>query len=235
MAFYTFAIGGLSAWMPSFLIETRRLGQAEATSWLGLTTLFACLTGVGTGGWLADRLSRVSPRALFIVPGVAMIASVPFILVALFNKTPAWIYGGVFLAETLMFVNTGPCNAVIANVVMPNMRSAAYAVTLFAVHMLGDIWSPPLIAWVADTFGHRDAMESVFGRAFAAVGAVPTPVQGGAPENWTAGLLVVVPAVLLSGAVMLAGARHLPREMALMLAKLKASPRPLAAAAPPSP
>ena len=37
-------------------------------------------------------------------------------------------------------------------------------------------------------------------------------------------MLVVVPAVLLAGVVLLAGARHLPREMALMLAKLKAGP-----------
>ncbi len=46
------------------------------------------------------------------------------------------------------------------------------------------------------------------------------------PENLLAGMLVVVPAILLSGLVLLAGARHLPREMALMLAKLKAAPLP---------
>ena len=31
-----------------------------------------------------------------------------------------------------MFINTGPCNAVIANVVAPNMRAAAFAVAVFA-------------------------------------------------------------------------------------------------------
>jgi hypothetical protein len=46
--------------------------------------------------------------------------------------------------------------------------------------------------------------------------------------NLLAGLLVVVPAILISGLVLLAGARHLPREMALMLAKLKAAPPKLA-------
>ena len=34
----------------------------------------------------------------------------------------------------------------------------------------------------------------------------------------------IFPALLLSGVVLLAGARHLPREMALMQAKLKAAP-----------
>ncbi len=158
------------------------------------------------GGWLADRLARSNPRALFLVPGFALLASIPFILVGIFSKTPIWIYGGIFCAEMLMFVNTGPCNAIIANVVMPNMRSAAFAVTLFSVHVLGDIWSPPLMAWVADTFGQPDAMESIFGSALTTIGALPTRFQGRPPENWTAGLLVVVPAVALAGVVMLSGA-----------------------------
>ncbi len=144
---------------------------------------------------------------------------------ALLSTSEPAIYGGIFLAEMLMFVNTGPCNAVIANVVMPNMRSAAYAVTLFAVHMLGDIWSPPLMAWISDTFAERDAMGSVFGQALAAIGALPTHRDGYSPQNWVAGLLVAIPAVVLGGSVMIAGARHLPREMALMLAKLKSRPR----------
>ena len=41
-----------------------------------------------------------------------------------------------------MFMNTGPCNAVIANVVAPNMRAAAFAIAVLGIHFLGDIWSP---------------------------------------------------------------------------------------------
>ena len=56
-------------------------------------------------------------------------------------------------------------------------------------------------------------------------GAVPTQVAGTPPENIVAGLLVVVPALLLSGTLLLVGARYLPHEMALMQARLKALPR----------
>ena len=226
MAFYTFAIGGLAYWLPTFLVATKSMDQERATTLLGLTTLFAAVSGMSIGGVVADRLSKTNPKALFIVPGVALLASVPFIIMALYSKTEPMIIGGVFLAEALMFVNTGPCNAVIANVVMPNMRASAYAAALFAVHFLGDIWSPTLIGWISDNFGTPDTMNTIFGRAFAAIGALPTArPEGGPPENLTAGLLVVVPAVILSGVVLLAGARHLPGEMTLMLAKLKAVPR----------
>ncbi|GAC1473219.1 MAG: MFS transporter [Isosphaeraceae bacterium] len=226
MAFYTFAIGGLAFWLPKFLTITKGFEQARATSLLGLTTLFAAVIGMSAGGMLADRLARTNPRALFLVPGLALIGSIPFLLVAIYGKTEPWVFAGIFLSEALMFINTGPCNAVIANVVMPNMRSAAYAVAIFAIHLLGDLWSPTLMGWVADTFGQRDSMLSVFGRLLASIGALPTSRPGHDPENLTAGMLVVIPAVLLAGLVLLAGARHLPREMALMIAKLKASPRP---------
>ena len=66
------------------------------------------------------------------------------------------------------------------------------------------------MGWVADMFGQPDAMGSVFGQLFAAIGAVPTTREGHPPENLVAGLLVVVPAVLLSGIVLLAGRGHLP-------------------------
>ena len=105
------------------------------------------------------------------------------------------------------------------------LRAAAFAVTLFAVHVLGYIWSPPLMGYVADLFGAPDTMASSFGKVLASIGAVPVVgAEGAKPQNMVAGLLVVVPALLLSGVVLLAGARHLPREMALMLAKLKAAP-----------
>ena len=65
----------------------------------------------------------------------------------------------------------------------------------------------------------------MFGRTLSSIGAMPTQVAGRPPENIVAGLLVVVAALLISGIVLLVGARYLPREMALMQAKLMASPR----------
>ncbi len=224
MAAYTFAIGGLLVWVPNYLFSTRGFGQVRSGTILGLVTFAAALVGMTAGGWLSDRLAKGRPGALFVVPGVAMIASIPFVLVALVSKVEPVIYASIFAAEALMFVNTGPCSAIIANVVQPNLRAAAFAISTFAVHFLGDIWSPWLIGKAADLFGDAETMNSSIGRALHAVGAVPTQVDGQKPENIVAGLLFITPALLLSGIVLIAGARHLPREMALMRAKLKAAP-----------
>jgi hypothetical protein len=57
------------------------------------------------------------------------------------------------------------------------------------------------------------------------LGALPSiSSETGKPQNLLAGMLVAVPAIPLSGLVLVSGARHLPREMALMLARLKAAP-----------
>ncbi len=224
MAFYTFAISGLVHWTPTFLVDSKGFGPSFATKWLAITTFFAAVGGMTAGGWLADRLSKTYPRALFLLPSIAMLASVPFLIAAIYSKQPAQVFGFLFCAEALMFVNAGPCNAVIANVVMPHMRAVAYAAALFAVHVFGDLWSGALIGWVSDTFGKRDSMASIFGQWLTMISAVPTLRQGQFPMNLTAGMLVVVPALLMSGLVLLAGARHLPREMDLMLAKLRARP-----------
>lgn len=67
-------------------------------------------------------------------------------------------------------------------------------------------------------------MQSAVGKIFESIGANPTPLSDcKSLRNLTAGLLVVVPAIFLSGLVMFIGARHLPREMALMLVRLKST------------
>ena len=225
LAFSMFAIGGLIVWLPTFLVVTHNVPSARANLWLAVIVPAAMVLGMVVGGWLADRYSRVNPRALFLVPGMAMLVSIPCLLLALFGRGEAMVLLGIFLTVALLFTNAGPCHAIIANVVMPNMRAVAYAAAMAATHLLGDLWSPTLMGWVSDTFGQDDSMATPFGQALAAIGATPQAQAGHDPENLAAGLLTAVPAMLIAGAVLLAGCRHLPREMSLMIAKLRAAPQ----------
>jgi MFS transporter, Spinster family, sphingosine-1-phosphate transporter len=226
LTFSSFALAGLVYWSPTFLTVAKGLTEAQADSPLSLTFLGAAVLGTVAGGWLADWALRSKPRALFVVPGLAMLFAIPSVVLAIYGTRPPVIFGGLFVTEAIMFMNVIPCFTIISTVVMPNMRAVACGAALAAVHLLGDIWSPTLMHWLVDTFGQRDSMATPFGNALAALGAVPVTQPGRDPENLTAGMLAVVPALLISGSVLLAGARHLPREMALMLAKLRAAPRP---------
>jgi MFS transporter, Spinster family, sphingosine-1-phosphate transporter len=220
MTAFTFAFGGLAIWLPGYLERFKGFTQPEATQAIGICVGIGSVLGMALGGFLADLLSRKNPRALFYVPAMGMLIAVPFILMGLLGTSKPFIVISMFIAVVLMLMNTGPCNAVIANVVAPNMRAVAYSVSIFTVHMLGDLWSPWLMGKTADLTGKPDTMATFYGQALQSIGAVP---KNG--SNLTAGMLVVVPAIAIGGLVLLAGARHLPREMALMLAKLRATPK----------
>jgi MFS family permease len=220
LAAYTFAFGGMAFWLPKYLEDVKGFSHANAGSIVAFTGLPAAIIGMSGGGWLADFLAKKNPKALLQVSGISMILAVPCIIFGLYSQSTVPIIIWLLLAQILMFANTGPANAVVANVVDPKMRATAYAILGFAIHFFGDVWSPILIGWVSDLCGKPDTMVSPIGRALAAIGALP--VNG---KNLSAGMLIVVPTVLLGGTVLLAGARHLPREMALMLARLKAAPK----------
>ncbi len=223
MAFSSFGLAGLAYGLPAFLaaegMEIHRAGR------LSIQILLAAATaGPIAGGWLADTFAPTKPRRLFLLTGLAMLAAIGCVLVAVLGRSLVVTEAGIFLAEIAMFLIVAPCFTVIAGVTMPNMRGVGFGVALAAGHVLGDLWSPTLIAWVIDTFAQPDSMATGFGQFLAAIGATPVARPDHDPENLTAGMLAILPALLIAGIVLLAGIRHLPRELALMIAKLRAAP-----------
>ncbi len=224
ITFSSFVLAGLAYWAATFLTIGKGLPDRQAEAALGLTSLFAATLGTITGAVLTEWGSRTRPPLLFIVPGLGMLVAIPFILLAIYGRTQSSIFTGLLVVEGVIFANIVPCYTIIAGVVMPNMRGVACGATLASTHLLGDLWSPSLMGWMIDTFGQDDSMATIFGRGLTAIGATPMLQPGHDPENLTAGMLALIPALLIAGIVLLAGSRHLRREMALMLAKLRAVP-----------
>ena len=225
MSFYTFAIGGLSAWLPSFLVETRGFDQGRSSGFLALTTFAAAVTGMSIGGWLADRLARSNPRALFLVPGFALSGIDPFYPCRYLQQNSDLDLRWNFLRRD---VDVREYRSVQRD--HRECGDAEHAIGGLRRHaFLGSRPRRHLVAPL-DGLGRRHLRPARrdgihFRLRITSIGRAADPLPGPPPENWTAGLLVVVPAVALAGVVMLSGARHLPREMALMIAKLKAKPR----------
>jgi MFS family permease len=221
MAAYTFAFGGLAYWLPTYLKRARGLPPDDVDSMVALTGFIAAIVGMYGGGWLADRIAKKVPSALFLVSGISMLAAAPCVVAGL-TAPPAMIMAWLFIAQVLMFANVGPSNAIVANVVLPNMRATAYAIMNFFIHFLGDVWSPLLMGHVSDQFGQPSMMATPVGELLARLGFQPVRVNE-VPTNLGVGMLLVVPALVMGGVVLLAGVRHLPREMALMQARWRAN------------
>ena len=61
----------------------------------------------------------------------------------------------VFLAAAMffLFLSTGPVNTLILETVPINLRASAMAVSIFMIHLFGDMWSPEIVGRIADASG----------------------------------------------------------------------------------
>jgi len=151
MAALTFAIGGISYWMPRYLTQVRGLPDSSKIVFGGILCgagLLATLAGGFTGDWLKKRYKG----SYFIVSGIAILIAVPFVLLMLHSPFPlAWVW--IFFAVFFLFFNTGPSNTILANVTHPSIRASAFALNIFLIHAMGDAPSPPLLGGIAGHYG----------------------------------------------------------------------------------
>lgn len=146
----TFAIGGLSFWMPTFLTKVRGLGPEEAATVFGVVLAAAGFLGSLGGGWLADYGMRYTRNAYLWVPGVTTLLAVPVGLVALLAPDRSVFLPAIFVSGVLLFASTGPINAMLVNVVSPTMRASAIAAATVSIHLFGDAPSSWIIGVISD-------------------------------------------------------------------------------------
>jgi MFS family permease len=151
MTAMTFAIGGVAAWMPTYLTADRHLSPETANLGLGAIVVVAGLIATLAGGITGDRLRGRFPGSYFLVSGFGMLAGFPLFLLVLVTPFPyAWFV--TFAAVFCLFFNTGPSNTALANVAPPAVRAGAFAVNILIIHALGDAISPPVIGLIADHY-----------------------------------------------------------------------------------
>lgn len=149
-AAYTFAVGGLAAWMPTFLERVRGIPRAQATVSFGAIVVVTGFVGTFAGGWLGDYCSRYSRQALLWVCGISVLLAAPFVWLALATGNARLYLASMVVAQFLIFVSTGPVNAAIVGMVAPLERASAIALSVFAIHLLGDAASPTVIGVLSD-------------------------------------------------------------------------------------
>lgn len=148
MTAMTFAIGGISFWVPSYLTEFRGLpDKGNVTLIFGAITAGAGALATLAGGWLGDRYRERVKGSYFIVSGIGMAISVPCLLAMLWTPFPAaWVL--MFFAIFFLFFNTGPSNTALANAVPAGIRGSGFALNILMIHLLGDAISPPLLGFI---------------------------------------------------------------------------------------
>ncbi|MGQ0504891.1 MAG: spinster family MFS transporter [Myxococcaceae bacterium] len=155
----TFAMGGLAAWMPTFLNRERGIALDVASGTFGALLIVGGFAGTLAGGWLGDRLHARNRGGYFLSSGIGLLLGVPAAELAVISDAPAIYWPAIFVALFFLFFNTGPLNAALVNVVPANTRATAVAMNVLIIHMLGDALSPPLIGRISDQYSLGTAVK----------------------------------------------------------------------------
>jgi len=146
----TFALGGLGFWMPSFLQRERGFSQTDADLVFGQIMGLGSFIGSLSGGWIADLLLKRTRQAYLWLAGMSTMMAVPFTMAGLVSHDRTVFLSAMFVASVLLFMSTGPINAMLVNSVAPEMRGAAIGLCTVSIHLLGDAVSPPIIGAISD-------------------------------------------------------------------------------------
>ncbi len=150
LATLTFAMGGISNWMPTFLNRFTGLSVGNASLVVGSITVVDGIAGTLVGGWVAQIWLRSNHRALYLLSFWSVALTLPFGALVFFGP-PTWAVPSLFAAEFFLFLNTGPLNTAIVNSVSAPVRATAIGLNLFIIHAFGDTFSPTIIGAISDS------------------------------------------------------------------------------------
>lgn len=149
-AMWTFALGGLGVWTPSFMERVRGMSRQDATVTFGAIVLVTGFVGTFAGGWLGDYFLKFTKESYLWLCGITSLLAAPLTLIAFNHPNRSVWLPAMVAAEVLVFASTGPVNSAIVNLVSPAERATALALSILLMHILGDVPSPPLIGYLSD-------------------------------------------------------------------------------------
>ncbi len=193
LVFSFFCIGGTSFWLPTYLSRAFDLSLTNAGTLSGLVLVISGVVGTVVGGWLADFMQRRFAGGRLFTCMLGFLIGAPLVLVALLIHTLALFITVFIVAAISLNFCTGPLNAVIQDIIAPEIRATALGIALLLAHILGDAAAPTIIGVFSDQFSLGTA------------------------------LLVTAPTfLLLAGLVCLLGLRTVAKDMGSMQEQLHA-------------
>lgn len=150
---YTFALGAFSLWGPSFLQRVHHVAEKSAATFFGATLVVAGLVGTLVGGFAATAWQKRNPAGYALTLGLSVLLAVPAAFGAFLVDDVTLSMALLALAMFLLFLSTGPVNTLILELVPVNLRASAMALSIFAIHLGGDMWSPEIVGRLSDAWG----------------------------------------------------------------------------------
>ncbi|MFO0735845.1 MAG: MFS transporter [Labilithrix sp.] len=120
---------------------------------------------------LLDEVHQRRVKSLLQICAVGSLVGAPLAVACFLSPGPTLFFAFAFFTILFLFLATSPVNAVILQSVPSHLRASAMALSIFAIHVLGDLWSPPAVGVLADHLPIQLAMMTL-PLAIAASGAI---------------------------------------------------------------
>jgi MFS family permease len=150
---YTFALGAFAVWGPAFLERVHHVPKEAASTFFGAVLVVTGLVGTMAGGFAATAWHKSHPAGYAWMLGLSVVLAAPLAIAAFLatekNVSMACLAGAMFF----IFLCTGPVNTLILETVPVNLRASAMALSIFCIHLFGDLWSSEIVGRLSDHWG----------------------------------------------------------------------------------
>jgi MFS family permease len=148
----SFAGYGAGQFIPPYFIRTFHLNYAQVGLITGLAGGFSSGLGTLIGGFLSDRMSKLSARWYALIPAIGLTIATP--LYMSIYLVPTWQLAALLFLIPGLFAYTylGPTFGVIQNMVDTRRRATATAILFFFLNLIALGGGPPFTGWVIDHF-----------------------------------------------------------------------------------
>lgn len=150
---YTFVVGGVAHWIPSYLQRTFQLSELSSNTLFGGIAVGSGLVGTLVGGYLGDYLSRQRPGGHLKISSISMLLAIPSFWFCMTTDNLNVFIPFLVFTQFFFFVSTSPINVALIECVPHAFRNSAMAMGIFLCHVLGDAISSPLIGYWSDMTG----------------------------------------------------------------------------------
>ncbi|HEY5912381.1 MAG TPA: hypothetical protein VJA21_17405, partial [Verrucomicrobiae bacterium] len=123
-----------------------------AANFFGAVVIVAGLVGTTLGGLAATAWHKRNPAGYALLLSISTFLAVPTSFAAFASHDQTTTMCLLALSMCLLFLSTGPINTLILETVPVNLRASAMALSIFMIHLFGDMWSPEIVGRLADAW-----------------------------------------------------------------------------------
>jgi MFS family permease len=142
----------LLVFTPSLLIRDKGMTLHDVANYYSIMLGISVGFGTWVSGVIVDKLGTKRPMAYALVPGAAILLSLPFVAVLAYVQSWQWALVLLIIPSALNIMYLAPALAVVQNAVKSERRGTVGALLLFLLNLIGLGGGPTFVGAMSDHF-----------------------------------------------------------------------------------